>query len=86
MMSLVRAQLGEPKSSLLFVDVDDTGYSSVSIPKTDVKFSCTNDSYMAMRCENRKILNTKQWKKRLVLQAFFYIFLLFCCLILCILI
>ena len=55
MMSLVRAQLGEPKEySLSTVGVDDAGGPPVPIPNTEVKPCSAEDSALATRCENRK--------------------------------
>ena len=55
MMSLVRAQLGEPKEySLSTVGVDDAGGPPVPIPNTEVKPCSADDSCPATGCENRK--------------------------------
>ncbi len=56
MMSLVRAQLGEPKEySLSTVGVDDAGGPPVPIPNTEVKPCSAEDSALATGCENRKM-------------------------------
>ena len=56
MMSLVRAQLGEPKEySLSTVGVDDAGGPPVPIPNTEVKPCSAENSSLATGCENRKM-------------------------------
>ena len=56
MMSLVRAQLGEPKEySLSAVGVDDAEGPPVPIPNTEVKLSGAENSALATRCENREM-------------------------------
>ena len=56
MMSLVRAQLGEPKEySLSTVGVDDVGGPPVPIPNTEVKPYSAENSSLATGCENRKM-------------------------------
>ena len=56
MMSLVRAQLGEPKEySLSTVGVDDAGGPPVPIPNTEVKPCSAENSALAMGCENSKM-------------------------------
>ena len=56
MMSLVRAQLGEPKEySLSTVGVDDAGGPPVPIPNTEVKPCSAEDSALATGCENREM-------------------------------
>ena len=49
MMSLVRAQLGEPKTRYKLIGVDDAeGH-------TEVKLSGAENSALATRCENREM-------------------------------
>ena len=56
MMSLVRAQLGEPKEySLSTVGVDDAEGLPVPIPNTEVKLSGAENSALATGCENREM-------------------------------
>ena len=56
MMSLVRAQLGEPTEySLSTVGVDDVGGPPVPIPNTEVKPYSAENSALATECENRKM-------------------------------
>ncbi len=56
MMSLVRAQLGEPKKySLSTVGVDDAEGPPVPIPNTEVKLSGAENSALATGCENREM-------------------------------
>ena len=55
MMSLVRAQLGEPKTRYTLIGVDDTEGPPVPIPNTEVKLSGAEDSALATRCENREM-------------------------------
>ena len=56
MMSLVRAQLGEPKKySLSAVGVDDAEGPPVPIPNTEVKLSGAENSALATGCENREM-------------------------------
>ena len=55
MMSLVRAQLGEPKTRYKLIGVDDAEGPPVPIPNTEVKLSGAEDSALATRCENREM-------------------------------
>ena len=55
MMSLVRAQLGEPKTRYNSIGVDDAEGPPVPIPNTEVKLSGAEDSALATRCENREM-------------------------------
>ena len=55
MMSLVRAQLGEPKEySLSTVGVDDAGGPPVPIPNTEVKLISADNTWLATAREDRK--------------------------------
>ena len=54
MMSLVRAQLGEPQTRYKLIGVNDAEGPPVPIPNTEVKLSGAEDSALATRCENRK--------------------------------
>ena len=55
MMSLVRAQLGEPKEySLSTVGVDDAGGPPVPIPNTEVKLSSDDNNWLATAWADRK--------------------------------
>ena len=54
MMSLVRAQLGEPQTRYNLIGVDDAGGPPVPIPNTEVKPCSADDSCPATGCENRK--------------------------------
>ena len=54
-MSLVRAQLGEPQTRYNQIGVDDAGGPPVPIPNTEVKLCSAEDSALATRCENRKM-------------------------------
>ena len=56
MMSLVRAQLGEPKTRYNSIGVDDAEAPPVPIPNTEVKLCGAEDSALATRCENREML------------------------------
>ena len=56
MMSLVRAQLGEPKTRYKLIGVDVAEGPPVPIPNTEVKLSGAEDSALATRCENREML------------------------------
>ena len=56
MMSLVRAQLGEPQTRYNLIGVDDAEGPPVPIPNTEVKLSGAEDSALATRCENREML------------------------------
>ena len=55
MMSLVRAQLGEPKTRYKLIGVDDAEGPPVPIPNTEVKLSGADDSGRATYCENREM-------------------------------
>ena len=55
MMSLVRAQLGEPQTRYKLIGVDDAEGPPVPIPNTEVKLSGAEDSALATRCENREM-------------------------------
>ena len=55
MMSLVRAQLGEPQTRYNSIGVDDAEGSPVPIPNTEVKLSGAENSALATRCENREM-------------------------------
>ena len=55
MMSLVRAQLGEPKTRYKLIGVDDAEGPPVPIPNTEVKLSGAEDSALATMCENREM-------------------------------
>ena len=55
MMSLVRAQLGEPKTRYNSIGVDDAAGPPVPIPNTEVKLCGAEDSALATRCENREM-------------------------------
>ena len=55
MMSLVRAQLGEPQTRYNLIGVDDAEGPPVSIPNTEVKLCGAEDSALATRCENREM-------------------------------
>ena len=55
MMSLVRAQLGEPKTRYKLIGVDDAEGPPVPKPNTEVKLSGAEDSALATRCENREM-------------------------------
>ena len=55
MMSLVRAQLGEPQTRYKLIGVDDAEGPPVSIPNTEVKLCGAEDSALATRCENREM-------------------------------
>ncbi len=83
MMSLVRAQLGEPKKySLSAVGVDDAEGPPVPIPNTEVKLSGAENSALATGCDWRrgvkigrcqhKIVSIFYLMKLTVLVGFFY--------------
>ena len=55
MMSLVRAQLGEPQTRYKLIGVDDAEGPPVPIPNTEVKLSGAENSALATRCENREM-------------------------------
>ena len=55
MMSLVRAQLGEPRTRYKLIGVDDAEGPPVPIPNTEVKLCGAEDSALATRCENREM-------------------------------
>ena len=55
MMSLVRAQLGEPQTRYKLIGVDDAEGPPVPIPNTEVKLSGAEDSALATGCENREM-------------------------------
>ena len=55
MMSLVRAQLGEPQTRYNSIGVDDAEGPPVPIPNTEVKLSGAEDSALATGCENREM-------------------------------
>ena len=55
MMSLVRAQLGEPKTRYKLIGVDDAEGPPVPIPNTEVKLSGAVNSALATGCENREM-------------------------------
>ena len=55
MMSLVRAQLGEPKTRCNLIGVDDAEGPPVPIPNTEVKLSGAENSALATGCENREM-------------------------------
>ena len=55
MMSLVRAQLGEPQTRYNSIGVDDAEGPPVPIPNTEVKPCSAEDSWLATACENRKM-------------------------------
>ena len=54
-MSLVRAQLGEPKTRYKLIGVDDAEGPPVPIPNTEVKLCGAEDSALATRCEDREM-------------------------------
>ena len=55
MMSLVRAQLGEPQIRYNSIGVDDAEGPPVPIPNTEVKLSGAEDSALATGPENREM-------------------------------
>ena len=55
MMSLVRAQLGEPQIRYNSIGVDDAEGPPVPIPNTEVKLCGAEDSALATGCENREM-------------------------------
>ena len=55
MMSLVRAQLGEPQTRYNSIGVDDAEGPPVPIPNTEVKLCGAENSALATRCENREM-------------------------------
>ena len=55
MMSLVRAQLGEPQTRYKLIGVDDAEGPPVPIPNTEVKLSGAENSALATGCENREM-------------------------------
>ena len=55
MMSLVRVQLGEPKTRYKLIGVDDAEGPPVPIPNTEVKLSGAENSALVTRCENREM-------------------------------
>ena len=55
MMSLVRAQLGEPQTRYKLIGVDDAEGPPVPIPNTEVKLCGAENSALATRCENREM-------------------------------
>ena len=55
MMSLVRAQLGEPQTRYNSIGVDDAEGPPVPIPNTEVKLCGAEDSALATGCENREM-------------------------------
>ena len=55
MMSLVRAQLGEPQTHYNSIGVDDAEGPPVPIPNTEVKLSGAENSALATGCENREM-------------------------------
>ena len=55
MMSLVRAQLGEPQTRHKLIGVDDAEGPPVPIPNTEVKLSGAENSALATGCENREM-------------------------------
>ena len=55
MMSLVRAQLGEPQTRYKLIGVDDAEGPPVPIPNTEVKRSGAENSALATGCENREM-------------------------------
>ena len=55
MMSLVRAQLGEPKTRYNSIGVDDAEGPPVPIPNTEVKLCGAENSALATGCENREM-------------------------------
>ena len=55
MISLVRAQLGEPKTRYNSIGVDDAEGPPVPIPNTEVKLCGAENRALATRCENREM-------------------------------
>ena len=55
MMSLVRAQLGEPQIRYNSIGVDDAEGPPVPIPNTEVKLCGAEDSALVTGCENREM-------------------------------
>ena len=55
MMSLVRAQLGEPKTRYKLIGVDDAEGPPVPIPNTEVKLSGAENTWLATARENREM-------------------------------
>ena len=55
MMSLVRAQLGEPQTRYNSIGVDDAEGPPVPIPNTEVKLCGAENSALATGCENREM-------------------------------
>ena len=55
MMSLVRAQLGEPQTRYILIGVDDAEGPPVPIPNTEVKLNGAENSALATGCENREM-------------------------------
>ena len=55
MMSLVRAQLGEPQTHYNLIGVDDAEGPPVPIPNTEVKLCGAENSALATGCENREM-------------------------------
>ena len=55
MMSLVRAQLGEPQTRYKLIGVDDAEGPPVPIPNTEVKLCGAENSALATRCEEVKL-------------------------------
>ena len=71
MMSLVRAQLGEPKTRYKLIGVDDAEGPPVPIPNTEVKLSGADDTWLATAWENREMPTHKSVHP--VGWAFFYV-------------
>ena len=55
MMSLVRAQLGEPQTRYKLIGVDDAEGSPVPIPNTEVKPDGAEHTWMVTSRKNRKM-------------------------------
>ena len=55
MMSLVRAQLGEPKTRYKLIGVDDAEGPPVPIPNTEVKLSGAENTWLVTARENREM-------------------------------
>ena len=55
MMSLVRAQLGEPQTRYKLIGVDDAEGPPVPIPNTEVKLSGAENTWLATARENREM-------------------------------
>ena len=55
MMSLVRAQLGEPQTRYKLIGVDDAEGPPVPIPNTEVKLSGAENTWLVTARENREM-------------------------------